>query len=179
MDSVAEKPSFSFEVPLKETAGIEPLITSEGIEKKIAEQVEADVPKKRGRKPGSTNKKVESTEVPEYVKKMFGPLVVGVHNALCKVLKVSILDKDQEKMVSEGYAMLLHKRIPTIIENHGDIIAAIGATAFVIGAKLSTETKLFEFKSKENKENGKTEQHNDNTGPEGFGQNGTVKVPFE
>jgi len=162
-----EKENFNFEVPLAPVEQIESL-TSENIEKKIAEEHGPVEPKKRGRKPGSTNKK--ETEVPEYVKNMFSPLVVGVHNALCKILKLSMLDKEQEKMVSEGYAMLLHKRIPTIIESHGDIIAALGATAFVFGAKLSTETKLFTFE-KENKENGKAEQHNNDTRQEGFGEN--------
>ena len=163
-----EKENFNFEVPLEPVEQIEPL-TSESIEKKIVEEQGPVEPKKRGRKPGSTNKKSDA-EVLVYVKVMFGPLVIGVHNTLCKILKLSMLDKEQEKVVTEGYAMLLHKRIPAIIESQGDIIAALGATAFVFGAKLSTETKLFTFE-KENKENGKAEQHNNDIRPEGFREN--------
>jgi hypothetical protein len=138
--------SFSLGINLETPA--EPLLTSAMIEEKI---IETQEPKKRGRKPGTTNKKSsEPAPVPEYVKVMFAPLLVGVHNGLLKLLKLSLMDKEQEKMVVDGYAMLLNKRIPSIIENHGDIIAAVGATAYVFGAKLATETKMFEFgKAKE------------------------------
>lgn len=170
MVDIEKKEEFNFGVPLQENktpVGETPPITSASIEQKIAEE-QAQTPKKRGRKPGSTNKKETSQEVPEYIKQMFGPLVVALHNIVCKFSHLSALDKEQEKMVTDGYAMLLHKRAPEFLEKHGDIIAALGATAFVFGAKIASETKLFDFNfTKEKTQNGKTEQHNDDIRKEG------------
>lgn len=164
-----EESNFSFGVTIPSSPVEGEKLTSAIVEEKVKEIEEGvSEPKKRGRKAGSTNKPKE-TVVPEQVKLIFSPLVIGAHNGLCKLLKLSTLDKEQEKMVSETYAMLLHKRIPTIIEKHGDIIGALGATAFILGAKLTTETKIFDFtkpKDKENKEDA-TKQHHNDIGKEG------------
>jgi len=165
---ITEGKPFSFEI-----FGEQPeRITAEKIEREVQEAITPE-PKKRGRKPGSANKNKEATteEVPAYVKAMFGPLTVGLHNTICKFMGVSMLDKEQEKLVIDGYAMLLHKRIPDLIEKSGDIIAALGASAYVLGAKLSETKVLDKFFNTGEKQNGKTEQHIDNSRQEGQREN--------
>lgn len=146
-------------------------ITSEDVERKITEAAE---PKRRGRKPGTTNKPKDNGVSTEQIKLMFSPLVVAVHNGLLKLLKLSEMDSIQEKMVSESYAMLLYKRAPEFLEKHGDYIAALGATALIFGAKLTSESTIFKPKEIKKNEQGKTEQYNNDIGPEGKRENNLI-----
>lgn len=157
-----KEPDFSFApnpIPVEEP------LTSAKIEEKIQEVQE---PKKRGRKPGSVNKAKEETVNLEMVK-MFSPLVVGLHNGILALLKLSSMNEIESKMVGDSWGNLLVKKAPDFMNKYGDWIAAGGATALVFMGKLSTETDIFKFKSKEKiKDNGKAlEQNSDDSRKEG------------
>lgn len=149
---------FSFDTVSTGAVQDDPL-TSEKIEEKINE---VQAPKKRGRKPGSSNKSKEETIDPAMVK-MFSPLVIGLHNGILALLKLSAMNETESKMVGDSWGNLLVKKAPEFMSKYGDWLAAGGATALVFMGKLSTETDLFKFKSKEKKQSETLEQYNDNS----------------